>query len=157
VGNVQKVIFARKILFYKKTHKLMYLINPFEPITSLQLLCMTFLTILFLQSGLDKVFAYQTNYERMKTHFAKSPLKNMIKMLFPVITLAEVGAGVFSFAGLGVFLLDESTRIGLIGAQLSAACVLMLFVGQRLAKDYAGAVVLTQYFLVCLAAIYLLS
>ena len=41
---------------------------------SLQLLVLTFLAILFLQSGLDKVFNYKDNYEYFKSHFSKSAL-----------------------------------------------------------------------------------
>ncbi len=118
---------------------------------------MAFLAILFLQSGFDKVFKYQANFEWITNHFAKTPLKNTIKILFPLITITEVLAGVCSLAGLGVFLLDESTKIGLIGAELAALCIVMLFLGQRLAKDYDGAATLTQYFLVSLIAIYMLS
>ncbi|MFT6148410.1 MAG: putative membrane protein YphA (DoxX/SURF4 family) [Saprospiraceae bacterium] len=118
---------------------------------------MGFLTILFLQSGLNKVFDYQGNYNYLKAHFAQSPLKSTVGVLFPVVTTLEVLAGVFSLAGLFMFLVDNgNTSIGLIGAQLSALCILMLFFGQRLAKDYNGAATLTKYFLVCLAAIFIL-
>jgi hypothetical protein len=134
----------------------MLIINILDAFTSMQILCMGFLTILFLQSGFDKVFDYQGNYKYLQEHFSKSPLKNTVSILFPVITVLEVLAGVFSLAGLFMFFIDESTFIGLIGAQLSAVCIVMLFLGQRLAKDYNGAATLTKYFLVCLAAIYIL-
>lgn len=136
----------------------MFLINLFDGVTSVQVLSMVFLTILFLQSGFDKVFAYQANFQYIKEHFAKSPLKNTVSILFPLITLLEVLAGVCSLAGLFVFFLhDGSTEIGLIGAQVAGLCILMLFFGQRLAKDYQGASSLTIYFLITLAAIWVLS
>jgi hypothetical protein len=134
----------------------MFIINLLDAFTSMRILCMAFLTILFLQSGFDKVFDYQGNYDFLKEHFSKSPLKNTVSILFPVITVLEVLAGVFSLAGLFMFFIDESTFIGLIGAQLSTVCIVMLFLGQRLAKDYKGAATLAKYFLVCLAAIYIL-
>lgn len=135
----------------------MFLLNLLDAFTSMQILCMAFLTVLFLQSGFDKVFDYQGNYKYLQEHFSKSPLKNTVSILFPVITVLEVLAGVFSLAGLFMFFIDGSSFIGLIGAQLSALCVVMLFLGQRLAKDYNGAATLTKYFLVCLAAIFILS
>ena len=135
----------------------MLLIDLLNGIIFFQLIIMAFLAILFLQSGLDKVFKYQANYAWITSHFAKTPLKNTIKILFPLITITEVLAGICSLAGLGVFLLDESTQIGLIGAELSALCIVMLFLGQRLAKDYEGAATLTQYFIVSLVAIYMLG
>lgn len=135
----------------------MLLINLFDGTVFLQLIVMAFLAVLFLQSGLDKVFKYQANYKWIKEHFAKSPLKNTVSILFPLITVTEVLAGIFSLAGIGIFLLNESTTIGLIGAELAALCIVMLFLGQRLAKDYEGAVNLTQYFIVSLVAIYILT
>ncbi|MEM6318145.1 MAG: DoxX family membrane protein [Bacteroidota bacterium] len=125
--------------------------------TSLQLLSLAFLAILFLQSGLDKVFNYKGNLEWLTGHFAKSPLKNTVGLLMPVITILEVAAGVFSAIGIGQILLTGTTSLGLIGAQLSALSILCLFFGQRLAQDYAGAGNLVGYFLVCMASIYLLG
>lgn len=125
--------------------------------TSFQLLSLAFLAILFLQSGLDKVFNYKGNLEWLTGHFAKSPLKNTVGLLMPVITILEVAAGIFSAIGVIQILLGGSTQMGLIGAQLSAVSILSLFFGQRLAQDYEGAGNLVGYFLVCLAAIYVLG
>jgi hypothetical protein len=55
-----------------------------------------------------------------------------------------------------VILLHDST-IAFYGAVISAIAIIALFFGQRLAKDYAGASVLVPYFLLTLAAIYLLA
>ena len=43
------------------------------------------------------------------------------------------------------------------GAVLAAVSIVALFFGQRMAKDYAGAATLVPYFLLTLAAIYLLA
>ncbi len=124
------------------------------PTLSLQLLSLAFLAILFLQSGLDKVFNYKANYEWLKGHFAKSMLKNTVGLLMPVITLLETIAGVCCAIGVFQLLLSGTTTIGLLGAQLAAASILALFFGQRMAQDYEGAATLVGYFLICLAAIY---
>jgi len=131
--------------------------NLLTATTSFQLLSLAFLAILFLQSGLDKVFNYKGNLEWLTGHFAKSPLKSTVGLLMPVITILEVAAGIFSAIGAVQILIGGSTQMGLIGAQLSAVSVLSLFFGQRLAKDYEGAGGLVGYFLVCLAAIYILG
>jgi len=122
-----------------------------------QLICLAFLSILFLQSGLDKVFDYQGNKAYLTDHFKKSPLANTIGLLMPVITILEVAAGLFSAIGIGQILLNGATQMGLVGAQLSALSIVCLFFGQRVAKDYAGAGNLVPYFLVCLAAIFVLG
>ncbi|RMG83941.1 MAG: DoxX family membrane protein [Bacteroidetes bacterium] len=128
-----------------------------EPIPFLRSLVLAFLAILFLQSGLDKVFNYRGNLEWLTGHFAKSPLKNTVGLLLPVITVLEVGAGALSAIGLGDFMISGDPAVGLWGARLAALAVLSLFFGQRLAQDYAGAATLVPYFLTCLAAIYLLA
>ncbi len=125
--------------------------------SSFQILSLAFLAILFLQSGLDKVVNYKGNLEWLTGHFAKSPLKNTVGLLMPVLTILEVAAGIFSAIGVIQIILGNGTQMGLIGAQLSALSILSLFFGQRLAKDYEGAGGLVGYFLVCLAAIYMLG
>lgn len=131
--------------------------NFLAPIPSLQLLSLAFLGILFLQSGLDKVFNYKGNYEWLKGHFSKSILKGTVGILMPVITFLEVAAGVCCFAGIAQLIISANTSLGLIGAQLSALSILALFFGQRLAQDYEGAATLVGYFLVCLATIFVLG
>jgi len=126
-------------------------------ILSLQLLCLAFLSVLFLQSGLDKVFNYKGNLEWLTGHFAKSPLKNTVGLMMPMITLLEVAAGLCCLIGIFTLLLNGAKEIGLIGTQLSALSILALFFGQRLAQDYPGAAALTSYFLISLAGIYLLG
>jgi len=119
-------------------------------------LCLTFLAILFLQSGLDKVFNYKGNKEWLQGHFSKSPLRNTVGLLMPIITILEVSAGVCSAVGAVLFVLDMGNQVGLLGAQLSAISILSLFFGQRMAQDYAGAATLVPYFIVCIITIYLL-
>lgn len=119
-------------------------------------LCLAFLAILFLQSGLDKVFNYKGNKEWLQSHFAKSPLKNTVGLLMPLITLLEVAAGACSAIGIFMILLKGNPEIGLIGAQLSTLSILALFFGQRVAQDYEGAATLTTYFIISIMTIYLL-
>ena len=131
--------------------------NLFNAIPSIQLLSLAFLGILFLQSGLDKVFNYKGNYDWLKGHFAKSPLKNTVGLLMPVITILEVAAGICCFIGMIQIILNGRTQMGFIGAQLAALSILALFFGQRMAQEYEGAASLVGYFLVCLASIYVLQ
>ncbi|MEM0940740.1 MAG: DoxX family membrane protein [Bacteroidota bacterium] len=127
------------------------------PILSVPALCLIFLAILFLQSGLDKVFNYKANKDWITSHFSKSPLKRFTHLLMPMITILEVAAGVFSFIGIFAFVFFANPSLGLVGAQLSCISVLSLFFGQRLAQDYVGAATLTTYFLISIVAIYSLS
>jgi hypothetical protein len=123
----------------------------------LDLFVSVFLAILFLQSGLDKVFDRKGNLEWLTGHFAASPLASMVPMMLSVITLVELAAGAASAVGAAAIAWTGATTIAFWGAVLSAAALLMLFFGQRMAKDYEGAAVLVNYFLASLAAIHLLA
>jgi hypothetical protein len=64
-----------------------------------------------------------------------------------VITLVEVAAGVLSAAGVPVLLFSGNRTVAALGALLSITALVMLFFGQRMAKDYAGAAALIPYFI----------
>lgn len=129
----------------------------FFPFTnSLQIFCLVFLSILFIQSGLDKVLNYKGNLEWLKEHFAKSPLSGTVGLLMPAITILELAAGLLCLLGLIMLLLNGSTQIAVIGVQLSALSIIALFFGQRVAQDYEGAGNLVPYFLLCIVSLYLL-
>jgi diacylglycerol kinase len=115
------------------------------------------LSILFLQSGIDKVIDYRGNLEWLKGHFAKSPLAGVVLVLLTAITLLEITAGALSAIGCLMLIVSRETTIAFYGAVSSAIVLIALFFGQRMAKDYAGAAVLVPYFLLALAAIYLLA
>ncbi|WP_370087853.1 DoxX family protein [Ekhidna sp.] len=123
---------------------------------SAPVLCLAFLAILFLQSGLDKVLNYKGNKEWLTGHFANSPLKKITGLMIPMITVLEVASGVCCAAGIYFFIFESSAQVGLIGAQLSTLSILALFFGQRVAQDYAGAATLTTYFIISIMTIYLL-
>ena len=123
----------------------------------LQLLVSLFLAILFLQSGIDKIVDRRGNLSWLRGHFSKSPLAGMVPLLFGVLTLIEVSAGLLSGIGFFALLFAHNSTIAFYGAIVSSVAILCLFFGQRMAKEYAGAAILVPYFLVTLVAIYLLA
>jgi hypothetical protein len=122
-----------------------------------QIACSAFLAILFLQSGLDKLFDYQGNKSYIAGYLEKSPLRRFTGLLFFIIMMLEVLAGAASAAGCALLMLGQPSVIAWTGAALSTASVLSLFMGQRLAKDYAAANGMVSYFLACLAALLILA
>ncbi|HJX99095.1 MAG TPA: hypothetical protein VJ281_09465 [Chthoniobacterales bacterium] len=127
------------------------------PLFSLQLLVSAFLAILFLQSGIDKIIDRQGNLSWLSGHFSKSPLAGIVSLMLTILTIIEIAAGALSGIGFVALLFTRNPTIAFYGAIVSAVGVLCLFFGQRMAKEYAGAAVLVPYFLVTLAAIYLLG
>ena len=123
----------------------------------LRIFVSTFLAILFLQSGIDKVVDRQGNLEWLKGHFAKSPLAGMVPLLLGLLTLIELAAGLLSGIGFLALIFAHNSAIAFYGAIVSAIAIIVLFFGQRMAKEYAGAAILVPYFLLTLVAIYLLT
>jgi len=123
----------------------------------MQVLVAAFLAILFLQSGIDKIFDWRGNLEFIKGHFAGSPLARIATPMFRLLTILELAAGILSAVGCLLIVLQGGTTVALYGAYIAAIAITALFFGQRLAKDYPGAAVLVPYFLLTLVAIYLLE
>jgi hypothetical protein len=105
------------------------------------------LAILFLQSGIDKIVDRKGNVEWLTGHFSKSPLAGQVVPMLSVITLIELSAGALSAVGVPVMLFTGNRLPAFLGTLLAVLALLMLFFGQRLAKDYAGAAALVPYFI----------
>jgi hypothetical protein len=123
----------------------------------MQILASAFLAILFLQSGIDKIIDRRGNLDWLTSHFAKSPLAGVVPLMVTIVTTLETAAGGLSAIGCVLIILTRNPTIAFYGAVLSALSIIALFFGQRMAKDYAGAAILVPYFLLALAAIYLLG
>ena len=117
----------------------------------------TLLAVLFLQSGLDKVFDWQGNMDWLGGHFAKSVLAGLVPAMLATVTVVELVAGLFSGAGAIAMLFYGSRVLAVTGALVGTLALLMLFFGQRMAKDYEGAAVLAGYFTLMLVGLYLLQ
>jgi uncharacterized membrane protein YphA (DoxX/SURF4 family) len=115
------------------------------------------LAILFLQSGIDKIVDRKGNVEWLTGHFAKSPLASQVVPMLGVITLVEVAAGVLSAVGVPVLIFTGNRTVAALGVLLSVASLVMLFFGQRMAKDYGGAAALVPYFVVACGGLALMG
>ena len=111
--------------------------------------------VLFIQSGLDKVFDWNGNLEWLKGHFSKTFLGGMVPLLLGTITVMEIATGFLSAAGIVYFLTSGSLKVIFYASVLGAVSILALFFGQRIAKDYAGAAVLIPYFILMIILMYL--
>ena len=128
-----------------------------QPIPFAQLMTSLFLAILFLQSGLDKVFNFADNLGWLTGHFSKTPFRGQVKLMLITITIAEVAAGVLALMGAGQIAMNGEKTFAMYGAQLATLDIVMLFFGQRIAKDYAGAASLVPYLILCVGQVVLLA
>jgi len=121
------------------------------------LLSALLVSILFIQSGLDKVFDWKGNLGWLTGHFSKTFLSGMVPPMLGTITLMELATGILSGAGIVYFLITGSTALMFYGSVIGALSVIGLFFGQRVAKDYPGAAVLVPYFILLLVLMYFTS
>ena len=110
-----------------------------------------FTAILFIQSGLDKVFDWKGNLEFLTSHFSKTFVAGTVPVMFATITVLEIATGAVAAGGFVKCLLTGDTTYIFAASVLGAATLTALFFGQRIAKDYPGAAVLVPYFLLMLA------
>lgn len=113
----------------------------------IKIILAAFFAILFLQSGLDKVFNWKDNLGWLKGHFQNSILSGIVPFMLLKITVAEILAGALSLIGIYGSIIGNDLYLEL-GLLLSAVSLGALFFGQRLAKDYPGAGALVPYFIV---------
>ncbi len=132
-----------------------FLSNPSTGFIVVKMLIPAFMCILFLQSGTDKVFDYKGNLSYFTDHFKNSPLASTVGLLMPVITILEVASGILCAIGT-VALASGNNKWAFWGLIVAALSFLSLFFGQRVAKDYAGAVTIANYFILNVLGLLLL-
>ena len=125
-------------------------------VTHLPLLFTTlFVAILFIQSGLDKIFDFKGNLGWLTGHFEKTFVAKMVPMMLVTITIMETATGLLAAAGLIYFLVTGVMSVIFWASVLGAASITALFFGQRIAKDYPGAAVLVPYFILLIIMMHL--
>jgi hypothetical protein len=121
------------------------------------LFCALLVSILFIQSGLDKVFDWKGNLAWLTGHFSKTFLAKMVPLMLGTVTVMELTTGVLSAIGIIYFLATGSPVAIFYASIIGAVSITALFFGQRVAKDYPGAAVLVPYFLLLVVTMLLSS
>lgn len=116
-----------------------------------RLAVVAFFAIVFLQSSLDKLLDPDGNLEYLREHFKSAPLSaEMVVPMFWVLTALELTAGALCGLSIVTFSFWSGGFIARWGIRFATFALLSLLLGQRLAKDYAGAAVVASYFTVAL-------
>jgi len=122
-----------------------------------ELLLLLFLVITFLQSGIDKLLDWNGNLTWLTSHFAATPLKQVVPFLLAAIMVVELCTAILCFLGLFQLLITGEGTLARYGAILSCIALLMLLSGQRVARDYEGAKTIAVYFIPAIFLVYVLS
>jgi len=122
-----------------------------------EILLLLFLTITFLQSGIDKLMDWKGNLGWLTGHFSESIFKRNVPVLLGIVLIFEMLSGILSGVGVFQIAIDGESVIGLYGAVLAAITLLMLLLGQRVAKDYVGAQTIVVYLIPTVLLVYLIQ
>ena len=112
-----------------------------------QALIALFLGIAMIQSGFDKIIDWKGNRSFLIDHFSKTFFSQFVMPLLLVVTILEVIGGIVCFIGVGEVLINNNSQLIKVGLFIIALDLIALFFGQRFAKDYVGAAVLVNYFI----------
>ena len=122
-----------------------------------EIILLLFLTITFLQSGLDKILDWKGNIGWLKEHFSKTFMGKIVEINVAIILIIEVIAGILAVLGIYQLVVNDNSTLGFYAAILSAITLLLLLFGQRVAKDYDGARTIVIYLIPTLFALYLMQ
>ena len=121
------------------------------------ILVLLFLAVTFVQSAYDKIFDWQANVKWLKSHFAKTILKDYISFAMVLLVILELITGVLTLIGCVEILVNGGRLFGYYGAVFSCITLIIMLLGQRLAKDYDGARTIAIYFVPAVLAVFWLS
>ena len=119
------------------------------------LFVLAFFLIVFIQSGVDKIVDYKGNLAFLKGLFKVFFSPPLITLALISVTILEVISGVLCLIGIGDFILNDSSFIGLLGLITGSFALLILLFGQRVSKNYEGAKTIAIYFILAMIGIVL--
>lgn len=122
-----------------------------------EILLLIFLTITFLQSGIDKIIDWRGNLSWLNGHFAKTAFKGSVAILLGIVLFMEMVSGILAAVAIFQFVFEGESSIGFHAAVVSSITLLLLFFGQRMAKDYEGAKTIVVYLIPTVFLVYLLQ
>ena len=111
------------------------------------LFVLAFFLIVFIQSGIDKVFDFKGNLSFLNDLLGAFFSQPLIKLALISVTILELLSGTLCLIGIIDILLNGSNFIGLLGLIVGAVALLVLLFGQRVSKNYDGAKTITIYFI----------
>ena len=121
--------------------------NEILIINLIQSLIAIFISIALIQSGIDKINDRKGNLDWLIDNFSNTIFNNYVPFLLSILTVVELLSGIILITGAFFNLLYSNFYILIVGFLLSSVNFIFLFLGQRIAKDYAGAAVIVNYFI----------
>jgi uncharacterized membrane protein YphA (DoxX/SURF4 family) len=117
------------------------------------ILVLVFFLIVFIQSGLDKIFDYKGNLNFLKDLLKIYFSPTLIELALISVTILELTSGILCLIGIINFVFNDSNFIGLLGLIIGSIALLVLLFGQRVSKNYDGAKTIAIYFILAMVGI----
>ena len=125
----------------------------FNAIEIFQILSSIFFAIVFFQSGIDKYIDRKGNINFFENHFKNTLFHKIHSHALIVLMLLELIAASLCAYGCIYSIVYKNTGFIFYGLLVTSFVLLSLLLGQRIAKDYAGAADITIYFILCVITI----
>ena len=125
----------------------------FNAIEIFQILSSIFFAIVFFQSGIDKFIDRKGNINFFENHFKNTLFHKIHSHALIVLMLLELIAASLCAYGCIYSIVYKNTGVIFYGLLVTSFVLLLLLLGQRIAKDYAGAADITIYFILCVITI----
>lgn len=126
-------------------------------LVSLESLLLLFFIVTYFISITEKLADWKKTIQYYNNHFKESIIETHVNKLVVFVVILESIALLLLLLGFGILLFSNLLQIAVVGLTFSSFILLVLLLGQRLAKDYAGATSITVYFILNILAIYFLT
>ena len=122
-----------------------------------QILIIIYILITFAYSALEKVFQWKESIDYYRSHFKDTFMEKLIPPSLLLVIFLEVTTVVLLAWGIYDLILLNQKQTGFYGLILAAITLLGLMIGQRVAKDYGGAMLITVYFILTVFGVFLMQ
>lgn len=122
-----------------------------------QIFILIYIVITFGYSVIEKLLQWRESVDFYENHFRETSLKNTIPFLLKVVILLETITVIICVIGLFGLIVFSNKEFGFYGLILAALTLIGLMFGQRIAKDYAGAMNITVYFILTIIGVFMLQ
>lgn len=117
------------------------------------ILVLAFFSIVFIQSGVDKVFDYKGNLSFLNDLLRGFFSRLLINFALISVAILELTSGILCLIGIFDAIFNPSYFIGKLGLIIGSLALLVLLFGQRVAKNYEGAKTIAIYFILAMLGI----
>ncbi|MCD6542912.1 MAG: hypothetical protein J7K34_00230 [Flavobacteriaceae bacterium] len=104
---------------------------------------------------MEKIFQWKQSIGYYQSHFKNTFMEKFIPPSLLLVIFMEVITVILSLIGIYNLILFNDNTFGYYGLVVAAITLLGLMIGQRIAKDYSGAMLITVYFILTVFGLFL--